>query len=166
MGNLNLKSSCPCSSSIWTFCGDFTLSIVLSHQVRTAFTHQAAEFRRQLVDQPSLPLAIRFKRMKVRSSVKKMCEFCRVVKRRGRVYVLCSASPKHKQRQGISTFAYQGLIPPVAVTESSKEMTSFAADGAKNGLPSLIYHKNDTFTATPWWKVGLVSRLFNQNSNQ
>ncbi|KAF4363734.1 hypothetical protein G4B88_013578 [Cannabis sativa] len=53
--------------------------------------------------------------MKVRSSVKKMCEFCRTVKRRGRVYVLCTANPKHKQRQGVSTFAYQGPLPPTYV---------------------------------------------------
>jgi len=46
--------------------------------------------------------------MKVRSSVKKLCEFCKTVKRRGRVYVICSANPKHKQRQGYSTFAYEG----------------------------------------------------------
>ncbi len=38
--------------------------------------------------------------MKVRASVKKMCEYCRVVKRRGVVYVICSRTPKHKQRQG------------------------------------------------------------------
>lgn len=48
--------------------------------------------------------------MKVRSSVKKMCEFCKTVKRRGRVYVLCTANPKHKQRQGMSTFAYEGTV--------------------------------------------------------
>ncbi|MQL80089.1 hypothetical protein Taro_012515 [Colocasia esculenta] len=52
--------------------------------------------------------------MKVRSSVKKLCEFCRTVKRRGRVFVLCTANPKHKQRQGISTFAYEGPPPPVS----------------------------------------------------
>ncbi|MBA0661586.1 hypothetical protein Goshw_029398 [Gossypium schwendimanii] len=50
--------------------------------------------------------------MKVRASVKKMCEFCRTVKRRGRVYVLCTSNPKHKQRQGISTFASEGTLPP------------------------------------------------------
>nr|DAD27165.1 TPA_asm: hypothetical protein HUJ06_028633 [Nelumbo nucifera] len=49
--------------------------------------------------------------MKVRASVKKLCEFCRTVKRRGRVYVLCTANPKHKQRQGISTFACEGSVP-------------------------------------------------------
>ncbi|MDJ0509430.1 MAG: 50S ribosomal protein L36 [Crocosphaera sp.] len=37
--------------------------------------------------------------MKVRPSVKKMCEKCRVIRRRGRVMVLCT-NPKHKQRQG------------------------------------------------------------------
>ncbi|MEM6611272.1 MAG: 50S ribosomal protein L36 [Cyanobacteria bacterium P01_C01_bin.72] len=38
--------------------------------------------------------------MKVRPSIKKMCEKCRVIKRRGRVMVICSTNLKHKQRQG------------------------------------------------------------------
>ncbi|MFQ3548441.1 MAG: 50S ribosomal protein L36 [Armatimonadota bacterium] len=38
--------------------------------------------------------------MKVRASVKKMCEKCKVIKRHGVVRVICSVSPKHKQRQG------------------------------------------------------------------
>jgi large subunit ribosomal protein L36 len=37
--------------------------------------------------------------MKVRSSVKKICDKCKIVKRRGVVRVIC-ANPKHKQRQG------------------------------------------------------------------
>ncbi|WP_373541835.1 50S ribosomal protein L36 [Chamaesiphon sp.] len=37
--------------------------------------------------------------MKVRASVKKICEKCRVIRRRGRVMVICIV-PKHKQRQG------------------------------------------------------------------
>ncbi|MCL7027030.1 hypothetical protein MKW94_007228 [Papaver nudicaule] len=74
--------------------------------------------------------------MKVRSSVKKMCEFCRTVKRRGKVFVLCTANPKHKQRQGMSTFAYDGALPPV-----SSEMTT-----TKQGTP-LIYN----------WRDGLAS---------
>ncbi|KAI9131121.1 MAG: 50S ribosomal protein L36 [Acaryochloris sp. RU_4_1] len=37
--------------------------------------------------------------MKVRSSVRRMCDKCRVIRRRGRVMVICS-NPKHKQRQG------------------------------------------------------------------
>ncbi|KAH9325838.1 hypothetical protein KI387_006016, partial [Taxus chinensis] len=50
--------------------------------------------------------------MKVRASVKKLCEFCRSVRRRGKVYILCSSNPKHKQRQGMSTLAYEDLPPP------------------------------------------------------
>ena len=37
--------------------------------------------------------------MKVRSSVRKMCEKCYFVRRNGHLYVMCSANPKHKQRQ-------------------------------------------------------------------
>jgi large subunit ribosomal protein L36 len=37
--------------------------------------------------------------MKVRSSVKKICDKCKILKRKGVVRVICS-NPKHKQRQG------------------------------------------------------------------
>ncbi|MDT7897373.1 MAG: hypothetical protein OXFUSZZB_000396 [Candidatus Fervidibacter sp.] len=37
--------------------------------------------------------------MKVRPSVKKMCDKCQIIRRRGRIYVICER-PKHKQRQG------------------------------------------------------------------
>ena len=37
--------------------------------------------------------------MKVRASVKRMCYKCRVIRRHGRVMVICT-NPKHKQRQG------------------------------------------------------------------
>lgn len=38
--------------------------------------------------------------MKVRASVKKICNNCTVVKRKGIVRVICKTDPKHKQRQG------------------------------------------------------------------
>jgi large subunit ribosomal protein L36 len=41
--------------------------------------------------------------MKVRSAVKKMCEHCRVVRRKRILFVRCSSNPKHKQRQGYHT---------------------------------------------------------------
>ena len=37
--------------------------------------------------------------MKVRPSVKQMSEKCRIIKRKGRVMVICE-NPKHKQKQG------------------------------------------------------------------
>ena len=39
------------------------------------------------------------KRMKVRPSVKKICDKCKVIKRKGVIRVICE-NPKHKQRQG------------------------------------------------------------------
>lgn len=38
--------------------------------------------------------------VKVRSSVKKMCGTCQVVRRKGKLRVVCKADPKHKQVQG------------------------------------------------------------------
>jgi len=38
-------------------------------------------------------------KMKVRPSVKKMCDKCKIIRRHGRVLVICE-NPRHKQRQG------------------------------------------------------------------
>ena len=37
--------------------------------------------------------------MKVKPSVKKICEKCRIIRRKGRIRVIRD-NPKHKQRQG------------------------------------------------------------------
>nr|QFQ40359.1 ribosomal protein L36 [Sarcopyramis bodinieri]QFQ45230.1 ribosomal protein L36 [Sarcopyramis napalensis] len=37
--------------------------------------------------------------MKIRASVRKICDKCRLICRRGRIIVICS-NPRHKQRQG------------------------------------------------------------------
>ena len=37
--------------------------------------------------------------MKVRASVKKMCNQCKMIRRKGVLRVICT-NPKHKQRQG------------------------------------------------------------------
>jgi len=37
--------------------------------------------------------------MKVRSSVKRICEDCRIIRRHGKVRVICK-NPRHKQVQG------------------------------------------------------------------
>uniref|UniRef100_A0A7N0U0E5 Ribosomal protein n=1 Tax=Kalanchoe fedtschenkoi TaxID=63787 RepID=A0A7N0U0E5_KALFE len=98
--------------------------------------------------------------MKVRSSVKKMCEFCKTVRRRGRVYVFCSSNPKHKQRQGMSTFACEDPSRVVSTEISSKHQIS-----VKNDLtlvrPSLI-QKTFNLSLMPGWRVGLAS-IFKQS---
>ena len=37
--------------------------------------------------------------MKVSASVKKICEKCKIIKRKGKVMVICE-NPRHKQKQG------------------------------------------------------------------
>jgi large subunit ribosomal protein L36 len=37
--------------------------------------------------------------MKVKPSVKRICNDCRIIKREGKVIVICK-NPRHKQRQG------------------------------------------------------------------
>lgn len=38
--------------------------------------------------------------MKVRASVKRVCNGCKIVRRKGKVRVICKSDPKHKQVQG------------------------------------------------------------------
>ena len=38
-------------------------------------------------------------------AIKKLCEACRIVRRRGRLFVVCTKSPKHKRKQGVHTGA-------------------------------------------------------------
>ena len=41
----------------------------------------------------------RYQNMKVRPSVKPICEKCKIIRRKGKVMVICE-NPKHKQKQG------------------------------------------------------------------
>ena len=43
--------------------------------------------------------------MKLKSAVKRLCEHCYMVRRKGRLYVRCKKHPRHKQRQGFATLA-------------------------------------------------------------
>ncbi|BAT76350.1 hypothetical protein LR48_Vigan01g258500 [Vigna angularis] len=95
--------------------------------------------------------------MKVRSSVKKMCTFCQIVKRRGRIYVICSGNPKHKQRQGMATFASE--VPPPPVSSSETSSCKMVLKPFQILRPSMISatpqrHSLSTFYG---WRVGLAS---------
>lgn len=96
-------------------------------------------------------ILVPFEVMKVRSSVKKLCEFCRSVKRRGKVYILCPSNPKHKQRQGFSTLAYQGPLSPMSLESSCKKEISGAESGGI-GLASILSNS---------WKFSRVHLFFN-----
>ncbi len=38
--------------------------------------------------------------MKVKPSVKRLCDSCRIIRRKRVIWVICSKNPRHKQRQG------------------------------------------------------------------
>ncbi|QJC33731.1 50S ribosomal protein L36 [Enterobacteriaceae endosymbiont of Donacia provostii] len=38
--------------------------------------------------------------MKVRTSIKKICRNCKIIRRNRIIHVVCKTDPKHKQRQG------------------------------------------------------------------
>ncbi|OBA23724.1 hypothetical protein METBIDRAFT_111825 [Metschnikowia bicuspidata var. bicuspidata NRRL YB-4993] len=48
----------------------------------------------------SSQLQMSVRTFKVRTSVKKFCKDCYMVRRKGKVYVYCKSNGKHKQRQG------------------------------------------------------------------
>jgi len=43
--------------------------------------------------------------MKIRSALRLICDKCEFVRRNRVLFVICSRNPKHKQRQGLSTFS-------------------------------------------------------------
>ena len=74
--------------------------------------------------------------MKTKSSIKRMCRECRIVRRRGRLFVVCTASKKHKQRQGFHT---------LATSSSSSSSSSSVAPAELKTSTEIIYN---TFSNT------------------
>uniref|UniRef100_A0A8B9NI03 Ribosomal protein n=1 Tax=Accipiter nisus TaxID=211598 RepID=A0A8B9NI03_9AVES len=46
-----------------------------------------------------LPPAVLLAGLKTKTSLKRRCKDCFIVRRRGRLYVLCKTNPRHKQRK-------------------------------------------------------------------
>jgi len=71
---------------------------LFKEKVKWSLSHQRWSFR---CNEFEMSFALFKERinMKVRPSVKKMCDNCKIIKRRGAVRVICK-NPKHKQRQG------------------------------------------------------------------
>ncbi|EER90659.1 uncharacterized protein LOC8057078 [Sorghum bicolor] len=94
--------------------------------------------------------------MKVRASVKRLCGFCKVVKRRGIVFIHCTANPKHKQRQGFSTIAEAAAacvhLPPPPPASGSASAAAFA-EASKVARQEMSMKFN--------WPLGLAALLKN-----
>jgi len=68
--------------------------------------------------------------MKVRASVRRMCEKCKIVRRRGVVFVVC-ADPRHKQRQG-----WRPMVPAVHVAAAPRRWTPASRSSVCRFSPS------------------------------
>ena len=38
--------------------------------------------------------------MKIKASIKPICENCKIIRRKGVLRIICSKNPRHKQKQG------------------------------------------------------------------
>jgi ribosomal protein L36 len=89
-------------------------------------------------NQPS-NIANNFKRMRVRSAVRRLCKDCRVVKRRKRLYVTCKRNPRHKQRQGFSTTTTSiELVPSTTLPVYPSTATLVATNNQPPVLQSIV----------------------------
>ena len=61
--------------------------------------------------------------MKVRSAVRKFCEGCSIVRRKGKIYVICSLNPKHKQ-VFIKLFSYWPIVNWVFYSDKVEQHVS------------------------------------------
>mmetsp|Transcript_13709 Transcript_13709/g.25516 ORF Transcript_13709/g.25516 Transcript_13709/m.25516 type:complete len:91 (-) Transcript_13709:169-441(-) len=61
--------------------------------------------------------------MKVRSSVKRMCKDCYLVRRKRRLYCYCKSNPRHKQRQGFHTLITNNINSQSPLDVSSSEFS-------------------------------------------
>jgi len=77
------------------------------------------------------------RKMKVRTAIKRLCEACRIVKRRGRLYVVCSKVPKHKQRQGLVTETSPATIQNAHEEEEEGGRRGYGNTNNNSGTSSL-----------------------------
>ncbi|GAB2210559.1 hypothetical protein Drorol1_Dr00015827 [Drosera rotundifolia] len=110
---------------------------------------------------PTAAVSTHLRVMRVRSSVRKMCEFCRTVKRHGRVYILCTANPKHKQRQGISTLAHENPLISLSPGVSCKQEL-LKTENLGGGMASVLSREKQLPSAFFTWRASLPSLLFKQ----
>ncbi|KIV77644.1 ribosomal protein L36 [Exophiala sideris] len=75
-------------------------TIIAARPLSTCLTASSRSLTQSRTAQPALSIATQIRGMKTRSSVKKLCEGCKAVRRKDRVFIICDKNPKHKQRQG------------------------------------------------------------------
>ena len=75
--------------------------------------------------------------MKVRASVKKMCKDCKVIRRRGRITVICK-NPKHKQRQLVQEKIGRLLLDLLFSIVYIQRSITMHAMNSQDGIPFIF----------------------------
>mmetsp|Transcript_24525 Transcript_24525/g.97317 ORF Transcript_24525/g.97317 Transcript_24525/m.97317 type:complete len:90 (-) Transcript_24525:209-478(-) len=81
--------------------------------------------------------------MKVKSSVRKICEHCYSVRRGKKLWIYCKKNPRHKQRQGFATLA--GTTPETTTPNQQQLSTSLSRAPRVFSLVELF------FSGGGWW---------------
>mmetsp|Transcript_17770 Transcript_17770/g.31676 ORF Transcript_17770/g.31676 Transcript_17770/m.31676 type:complete len:106 (-) Transcript_17770:263-580(-) len=98
--------------------------------------------------------------MKVRSAVRKLCEACRLVRRRGHLYVVCDKNPKHKQRQGMHTMLVENescaCVEGRATTQAPQQTYSQTQCEGKQANGSALMHTRTLLSTFQGSSIGLM----------
>lgn len=81
--------------------------------------------------------------MKVRSSVKKQCEKCRIIRRNGKIRIICE-NPKHKQRQGLIYLQIKYIMILILISKISNRRKRIKRK-VKKGIVHIQATYNNTF---------------------
>lgn len=105
MANGLIDELCPTMAarfgSLFTWNFGFVRGFLLQERNSASYMRTFSLSRRQSVGPAAQTYQILPSRTyKVRSSLKLLCSGCRFVKRKGKLRVVCSKKPRHKQRQG------------------------------------------------------------------
>eukprot|EP00958_Prasinococcus_capsulatus_P021988 scaffold3052_cov389-Prasinococcus_capsulatus_cf.AAC.12 len=107
--------------------------------------------------------------MKTRSSLRLLCSGCRFVRRRGRLFVVCSKAARHKQRQGSHSEAFAPTSSLPVTEDYGFGHTSLGRDLAKPPHSSSpIATKSDSSTlstASPVPFPGMVLHRRHSSTN-
>ncbi|KAK5883867.1 hypothetical protein CesoFtcFv8_020146 [Champsocephalus esox] len=107
MSRLNLTFSSPAASAYRSLCSLSTaphtllLSPTRVSSIQCCSSGSSSPCASSLLGQcQHLPCSQPSAGMKTRSALRKRCNDCFFVRRRGRLFVFCKTNPRHKQRQG------------------------------------------------------------------
>lgn len=109
--------------------------------------------------------------MKTKSAIKRLCKHCKIVKRRGRNFVICKKNPRHKQRQGFHTTT--GAASAAANTLNSSSSLMFPTfefsnsnknmDAITSSCKDSIINNNEQQNFTIYNMIGVVPITIRSN---